>query len=54
MKKILVISGTGTGLTLLLLVQSHAQQTAAVPVKQVAKDVKATRDIKVISSVWFP
>ena len=45
MKKILIISGTVTGLTLSLLVQSHAQQQArSVPAGQ------ATRDIKVISS----
>jgi glc operon protein GlcG len=42
MKKILVIAGTVTG----LVVQAHAQQ----PVKQATKDLKATREIKLISS----
>ena len=51
MKKILIISGTVTGLLLLLPIQSHAQQQArAVPAKQTTSDLKATRDIKVISS----
>jgi uncharacterized protein GlcG (DUF336 family) len=47
-KNILVISGSVTGLTLSLLVPLHAQQQA--PAKQAAKDLKATREIKVISS----
>ena len=51
MKKILVISGTVAGLLLLLPVRSHAQQQAgSMPAKQASSDVKATRDIKVISS----
>ncbi len=51
MKKILIISGTVIGLMLLLPVQSHAQQQArSAPAKQAASDLKATRDIKVISS----
>jgi glc operon protein GlcG len=50
-KKILVISGTVAGLLLLLPVRSHAQQQAgSMPAKQASSDVKATRDIKVISS----
>ena len=52
MKKILIISGTVTALMLSLPVHSHAQQQArSVPAKQTASDLKATRDIKVISSV---
>ena len=51
MKKILIISGAITGLMLSLPVQSHAQQQArSAPAKQSTSDVKATRDIKVISS----
>src|ERR1700680_5228814 len=50
-KKILIISGTVMGLMLSLPVQSHAQQqTRSAPAKQAASDLKATRDIKVISS----
>jgi len=50
-KKIPIISGTVAGLMLLLPVQSHAQQQArSAPAKQAASDLKATRDIKVISS----
>jgi len=50
-KKILIISGTVTALMLSLPVHSHAQQQArSVPAKQAASDLKATRDIKVISS----
>jgi uncharacterized protein GlcG (DUF336 family) len=51
-KKILVISGTAAGLMLSLPVQSHAQQVARPTqvTPQAPKDVKATRDIKVISS----
>jgi glc operon protein GlcG len=50
-KKILVLSGIVTGLMLLLPVQSHAQQQArSAPAKQAPSDLKATRDIKVISS----
>jgi len=50
-KKILIISGTVTGLMLLLPVQSHAQQQPrSAPAKQTASDLKTTRDIKVISS----
>jgi len=45
-KKILIISGTVTGLMLLLPVQSHAQQQPrSVPAKQTASDLKTTRDI---------
>jgi len=51
MKKLLVISGTATGLTLLLLVPSFAQQqTGSAPAKQATKDLRTTREIKVISS----
>ena len=50
MKKMLIISGTVTGLMLLLPVQSHAQQQGSTPAKQATSDLKATRDIKVISS----
>ena len=51
MKKILIICGTLTGLMLLLPVQLHAQQQVrSAPLKQAASDLKATRDIKVISS----
>ena len=51
MKKILFIPGIVIGLMLSLPVQSHAQQQArSVPAKQAASDLKATRDIKVISS----
>src|SRR2546430_11857178 len=50
-KKMLIISGTVTGLMLLLPVQSYAQQQAgSTPAKQATSDLKATRDIKVISS----
>ncbi len=51
MRKILVISGNVIGLTLSLLAPSHAQEQArSAPAKQAAKDLKTTRDIKVISS----
>ena len=51
MRKTLVISGTVIGLTLLLFVQSNAQEQArSVPGGQAARDLKATREIKVISS----
>ena len=50
MKRILIISGTLTGLTLSLLVQSHAQQASSAPPKPASRDLKTTRDIKVISS----
>ena len=51
MKKILIISGTVMGLMLSLPVHSHAQQQAhSMPAKQTNGDLKATRDIKVISS----
>jgi len=43
MKRILVISGTVAGLMLSVLTPAHAQKPAA-------KEIKATRDIKVISS----
>src|ERR1700722_263607 len=43
MRRLLVASGTITGLMLSLAVQSPAQQ-------QATKDLKATRDIKLISS----
>src|SRR5579862_9225955 len=50
-KKILVISGMVTGLLLSLPMPSHAQQQArSAPAKQSAGDLKATRDIKIISS----
>ena len=51
MKKMLIISGIATGLMLSLPVQSHAQQQArSVSAKQATSDLKATRDIKIISS----
>ena len=51
MKRILVTSATVTGLALTLLAPLKAQQPAgSAPAKQAAKNVKATRDIKVISS----
>lgn len=51
MKKILIIAGTVTGLMLSLPVHSHAQQQArSMPASQPTNDLKATRDIKVISS----
>ena len=51
MKKILIISGTLAALMLSLPALSRAQQQSRpVPAKQAASDVKATRDIKVISS----
>src|ERR1700688_3026984 len=51
MKKILVFSGIVTGLALSLPAQSDAQEQArSVTAKPAAKDLKATRDIKVISS----
>jgi len=47
----LIISGMVTVLTMFLIVPSHAQQTARiVPGRQETRDLKATRDIKVISS----
>jgi uncharacterized protein GlcG (DUF336 family) len=49
--KTVVISGIVTGLTLSLLVPSYAQQQApSVPARKATVDLKATRDIKVISS----
>ena len=51
MKKILIISGVVTGLMLSLPVQLPAQQQAhSAPAKQATSDLKATRDIKIISS----
>lgn len=51
MNKILVISGTVTALMLSLCVHLPAQEQArSVPAKQPAKELKPTRDIKVISS----
>ncbi len=51
MKKILIVSGIVTGLMLLLPTQSPAQQQARpAPAKQANGDLKATRDIKIISS----
>jgi uncharacterized protein GlcG (DUF336 family) len=51
MKKTSRISGTITVLTLSLLGQLQAQQPAtSEPAKQATRDLKATRDIKVISS----
>jgi glc operon protein GlcG len=51
MKKISVTSATVTGLWLSLFVQqSNGQQQAPERVKQAATDVKATREIKVVSS----
>jgi len=50
-KRILMISGIVTGLLLWLPVQSRAQQQArSAPAKQATGDLKATRDIKIISS----
>jgi len=49
MKKIFVTSATVTGLLLLVFVQqSNAQQQAPERAKQAARDVKATREIKVV------
>jgi glc operon protein GlcG len=51
MKRILVTSGKVIGLALWVLVQLHAQQpTHSEPAKQSTRDLKATRDIKIISS----
>lgn len=51
MKKILILSGTVLAFMLSLPVHSHAQQPAhSAPAKQGTGDLKATRDIKVISS----
>ena len=51
MKKILIISGTIAGLMLSLPAPSRAQQQAhSAPANQAASDLKATRDIKIISS----
>jgi glc operon protein GlcG len=51
MKKMFIISGMITGLMLSLPAQSRAQQQArSTPAKQSTSDLKATRDIKVISS----
>ena len=50
MKRILVISGIVTGLTLSQVLPLHAQQPSSAPAKQATKDLKTTRDIKVISS----
>ena len=51
MKKMLMISGIVTGLLLSLAVQSHAQQQVrSAPAKQATSELKATRDIKIISS----
>ena len=51
MKKIPILSGTVLALLLSLPVHSHAQQPArSAPAKQATGDLKATRDIKVISS----
>ena len=51
MKNILVISGTVTALTLSLAAPLHAQQQAgSAPARQVTKDLKATKEIKIISS----
>ena len=51
MKKILVVSGIVLGLMLSLPAPSRAQQQAhSAPAKQAPGDVKATRDIKIISS----
>jgi glc operon protein GlcG len=50
-RTILAISGTVIGLTLSLPMWSRAQeQGRSAPAKQVTKDLKTTRDIKVISS----
>jgi glc operon protein GlcG len=50
-REILIISGTVMGVMLLLPMQSKAQeQTRSVPASQAATNLKATRDIKVISS----
>jgi len=50
-KKKLVTSGIVTGLLLSLPVQPHAQQQArSAPANQGTSDLKATRDMKVISS----
>ncbi len=51
MKKMLIISGIVAGLLLSLPAPSSAQQQArSMPAKQTAGDLKATRDIKIISS----
>jgi glc operon protein GlcG len=50
-KKILIISGAVTGLMLSLPAPSRAQQqTHSMPAKQAGSELKATRDIKIISS----
>jgi uncharacterized protein GlcG (DUF336 family) len=50
-KKILIVSGIVAGLMLSLPMQSPAQQQARpAPAKQASSDVKATKDIKIISS----
>ena len=49
--KSLIISATLLGVLLSLVVKSHAQQQAgSVSARQETRDLKATRDIKVISS----
>jgi glc operon protein GlcG len=51
MRKILIVWGTVTGLMWLLTVPSHAQQQAgSMPAKQATSEVKAIKDIKVVSS----
>lgn len=51
MKNILVISGLATGLMLSLPARSPAQQQGhSVPAKQPTSELKATRDIKILSS----
>src|SRR5437764_6002683 len=50
MKRILVISGTVAAFMLSLCVQLPAQQPGSAPAKQTGKNLKATRDIKLISS----
>jgi uncharacterized protein GlcG (DUF336 family) len=50
MKKNRFFLGTVSGLMLLTTVPSHAQQAASTAARPATRDLKATRDIKVISS----
>ena len=51
MRTILIVLATVTGLMLSLPVKTHAQQQArSAPAKQATSDLKATTDIKIISS----
>ena len=50
MKKNRFFLGTFSGLMLLMTVPSHAQQASSTAARPATRDLKATRDIKVISS----